>query len=174
MPIFPDKCLKPAALTTIAWSLLAQFSFYATSHQPTLSQIDWHAAFVGRQASIHHDHTNTISALMVLLNTFGGPILIFLLFPLMVVSGPTLFVKYPSLVEKPPKPDAKSKITQEILNNKAPNVIQPFHDFDLDRGCLPLIENEYMFIGTIFQTGATLVAIQGLRVCYRHNFFFKF
>lgn len=156
----------------MAWSLLAQFSFYATSHQPTLSQIDWHAAFVGRQASIQHDHTNSISAVMVLLNTFGGPILILLLYPLIIVSGPTLFAKYRSLVPKQPKPDAKSKIQQEILNNKTPNAIEPMHDFEIARGCLPLIENEYIFIGTLFQTGATLVAMQGLRVSFVF-FFFK-
>lgn len=159
-----DKCLKPVALTTVAWSLLAQYTFYATSHQPTLSQIDWHAAFVGRQASIHHDHTNNISALMVLLNTFGGQILIFLLYPLMVVSGPTLYAKYRSLVPKPPKPETKLKIPQEYINNKAPDMVEPMHDFDISRGCLSLIENEYIFIGTLFQTGAVLVAMQGLRV----------
>lgn len=167
-----DKCLKPVALTTVAWSLLAQYSFYATSHQPTLSQIDWHAAFVGRQASIHHDHTNSISALMVLLNTFGGPILIFLLYPLIIVTGPTLFAKYRSLAPQPSKPDSKSKIPSEILNNKSSNVVEPLHDFDISRGCLPLIENEYTFVGTLFQTGATLIAMQGLRV-NRMNFFFR-
>lgn len=102
---------------------------------------------------------------MVLLNTFGGPILVFLLYPLIIVSGPTLYAKYGSLVPKPPKPDAKSKIPQERLNNKAPNVIEPMHDFEITRGCLSLIESEYIFIGTLFQTGATLVAMQGLRVC---------
>lgn len=164
--IFPDKCLKPIALTTVAWSLLAQYSFYATSHQPTLSQIDWHAAFVGRQASIQHDHTNSISAVMVLLNTFGGPILIFMLYPLIIVSGPTLYAKYRSLAPKPPKSDTKSKTPQEILNNKAPHIIEPMHDFEINRGCLSLIENEYIFIGTLFQTGATLVAMQGMRVSF--------
>lgn len=154
----------------MAWSLLAQFSFYATSHQPTLSQIDWHAAFVGRQASIHHDHTNTISAIMVLLNTFGGPILIFLLYPLIVVSGPTLYTKYRSLVPKPVKVETKSKIPQELINNKPTNVIEPTHNFDITRGCLSLIENEYLFIGSLFQTGAVLVAMQGLRVCFNDNF----
>lgn len=154
----------------MAWSLLAQFSFYATSHQPTLSQIDWHAAFVGRQASIHHDHTNTMSAIMVLLNTFGGPILIFLLYPLIIVTGPTLYTKYRSLVPKPAKAETKSKIPQEILNSKPANVIEPTHNFEITRGCLPLIENEYIFIGSLFQTGANLVAMQGLRVCSAYYF----
>lgn len=150
----------------VAWSLLAQFSFYATSHQPTLSQIDWHAAFVGRQSSLHHDHTNIISAIMVLLNTFGGPILIFVLYPLIIVSSPTLYAKYESLGPKPIKTETKAKIPQEILNNKAANVIEPMHDFEIARGCLPLIENEYLFMGSLFQTGAILVAMQGLRVCF--------
>ncbi len=43
-------------------------------------------------------------------------------------------------------------------------VVEPLHDFEISRGCLPLIESEYTFIGTLFQTGATLVAMQGLRV----------
>lgn len=105
---------------------------------------------------------------MVLLNTFGGPILVFLLYPLIVVSGSTLYAKYESLVPKPPKPDAKSKVPQELSNNKASNVAEPMHDFELNRGCLSLIENEYIFVGTLFQTGATLVAMQGLRVCWKH------
>ncbi|XP_037050771.1 GPI ethanolamine phosphate transferase 3 [Bradysia coprophila] len=159
-----DKCLQPIALTTVAWSLLAQYAFYATSHQPTLSQIDWHAAFVGRQASIQHDHTNSISVVMVLLNTFGGPILIYLLYPLTMVTGPTLFAKYRSLVPQPPKTDGKSKNPQEMLSDKSKKVVQPMHDFDVNRGCIVLIENEYIFIGTLFQTGVSLVVILGLRI----------
>lgn len=157
----------------MAWSLLAQYAFYATSHQPTLSQIDWHAAFVGRQASIQHDHTNSISAVMVLLNTFGGPILIYLLYPLTMVTGPTLFAKYRSLVPQPPKPDGKSKNPPEILSHKSTKEVQPLHDFDVSRGCIALIESEYIFVGTLFQTGASLVAMLGLRVCIQ-DFPFKF
>lgn len=85
-------------IALVSWHLLAHYSFYATAHQPTLSQINWHAAFVGRTAL--YDHNNVISAILILLNTFGGHVLVFLLYPLLVIAPNAIYTIYPSLAPR--------------------------------------------------------------------------
>lgn len=90
--------MQPEVIALVSWHLLAHYSFYATAHQPTLSQINWHAAFVGRTAL--YDHNNVISAILILLNTFGGHVLIFLLYPLLVIAPNAIYTIYPSLAPR--------------------------------------------------------------------------
>lgn len=158
----------------IAWFLLAHFSFYATSHQPTLSQIDWHAAFVGRQ-STSMNHSNIISGLLVLFNTFGGPILIFISYPLLSCAGSCLYAKFPALLPQ---------LTQYVPSNGTPvpnpnpiklnsvnYVLQRAHDFELNRGDLNLFNNSHIFLSAVFKTGVQIITLQGLRVRFFSYFF---
>lgn len=172
--------MQPEFLSLTLWYLLAHYSFYVTSHQPTLSQINWHAAFVGRTAM--YDHNNIISALLVLLNTFGGPFLVFCLYPLLVIIPTALFVLYPSLV-----PRRTTKVVIQNQNGtKQWNIVkkvvdttdyksvgtanvketeQDSDELNISRGELTLYENEDIFIGSLFKTGCQLVVMQGIRVC---------
>lgn len=117
--------MQPEVLALVSWHLLAHYSFYATAHQPTLSQINWHAAFVGRTAL--YDHNNVVSAILILLNTFGGHVLVYLLYPLLVIAPNAIYTIYPSLA---PRRTAKMVIKnqngtkqREIVKiiNDAPN-----------------------------------------------------
>lgn len=90
--------MQPEAIALVSWHLLAHYSFYATAHQPTLSQINWHAAFVGRTAL--YDHNNIISAILILLNTFGGHLLIFSMYPLLVIAPNAIYSIYPGLAPR--------------------------------------------------------------------------
>lgn len=156
-----DICLQPHFVTLVAWTLLAQFSFYATSHQPTLSQIEWHAAFVGRSST--YDNSNFLSAILVLLNTFSGPILIHFMYPLLILAGPNLHSKLPSLV-------LRSAVSQDAPCDQDPIVDQQVpiakqsYNFSVVRGELVLYENDEVFIGTMFKVGCQLVIFQSMRV----------
>lgn len=166
-------------MALVAWHLLAHYSFYATAHQPTLSQINWHAAFVGRTAL--YDHNNVISAILVLLNTFGGHVLIFVLYPLLVIAPNALYTIYPSLV---PRRTAKIVIKNqngtkqreivkkiaEHLDNGAVNVTtftgldSENEHLDIPHGELALYENEDVFFSQIYKTGTQLIILQAIRV----------
>ncbi|XP_035791752.1 GPI ethanolamine phosphate transferase 3-like [Anopheles albimanus] len=102
-------CIQPSFRTILTWIILQQFGFYATAHQPTLSQIDWNAAFVGR--TFYFDNSNTLSGVLVLLNTFSVTFLLSVLFPLMVFVPFCVYTMWPSLSQKPavtPRPTAHS------------------------------------------------------------------
>lgn len=141
--------------------MLAQFSFYATSHQPTLSQIEWHAAFVGRSST--YDNSNYLSAILVLLNTFSGPILIHFMYPLLILAGPNLHSKLPSLV-------MRSAVSQDVLGEPDPIVDQRVpipkqnYNFSVVRGELVLYENDEVFIGSLFKVGCQLIIFLSMRV----------
>lgn len=114
-----ELCLQPKFITIITWYLLAQYIFYGTSHQPTIMQIDWHAAFVGRSAK--YDHSNFISAILILLNTFGGQILYYILYPLIILFPSCLYGLLPMLIP-----------TQGIKIGKIPGSIGIYNIVTLD------------------------------------------
>lgn len=172
-------CLQPEFTTLIVWCLIAHYSFFATSHQSTLSQIDWHAAFVGRTAI--YDNNNVLSATLVILSTFGGQFLIFFLFPLLVIAPTALFTIYPSLaprrtakiVIKNQNGTKQRHIVKKLLDKTDTGTVnvQKYNGFsadtddvDIPRGELTLFENEDLFIGNIFQVGTKLIILQGIRV----------
>lgn len=161
--------------------MIGHYSFYATSHQATLSQIEWHAAFVGRTAM--HDHNNTISAILILINTFGGQFLIFCLYPLLVMTPTALYTIFPSL--------APRRTTKIVIQNQngtkqreiLKKIVDRFEhssvnvtkyngldaendDMDVPRGELTLYENEDIFIGSVFKAGCQLLILQGIRVSF--------
>ena len=163
--------MQPEFLTLVTWYLLAHYTFYATSHQATLSQIDWHAAFVGRTA--YHDHNNFISAALVLLNTFGGAFLIFFLYPLVVMSPITLYSCFPSLIRKISSQSQQNGIASKLTESAAhrPVVVTRYRrmdsaneDIDVQQGELTLYENEDLFLSSIFKVGGQLLTLQGVRV----------
>lgn len=172
-------CLQPEVIALVSWHLLAHYSFYATAHQPTLSQINWHAAFVGRTAL--YDHNNIISAILIILNTFGGHFLIGVLYPLLVIAPNALYTIYPSLA---PRRTAKMVIKnqngtkqREIfkkinddLDNGTVNVTtfagldSENEHLDIPHGELALYENEDLFFGQLYKTGTQLIILQAIRV----------
>ncbi|XP_055603133.1 GPI ethanolamine phosphate transferase 3 [Uranotaenia lowii] len=91
-------CLQPTFTTLLSWIILQQYGFYATGHQPTMSQIDWSAAFIGR--TYHYDNNNIISAILVLLSTFSLTFLLSILFPLIIFTPFCLYTMWPSLAQK--------------------------------------------------------------------------
>ncbi|XP_053676806.1 GPI ethanolamine phosphate transferase 3 [Anopheles nili] len=105
------SCIQPSFPTLLTWVILQQYGFFATAHQPTLSQIDWNAAFVGR--TYHFDGSNLLSGLLVLLNTFSATFLLSVLFPLLVFVPFCVYTMWPSLAERP------------IINNVKTPVVGP-------------------------------------------------
>ncbi|XP_055626304.1 GPI ethanolamine phosphate transferase 3 [Toxorhynchites rutilus septentrionalis] len=91
-------CLQPTFGSLLFWIISSQFGFYATSHQPTMSQIDWNAAFIGR--TWRYDNNNVISAILVLLNTFSLNFLLSVLFPLILLTPFCVYTMWPSLAQK--------------------------------------------------------------------------
>lgn len=173
-----DFCLQPEFIAMVIWHLLGHYSFYATSHQPTLSQIDWHA-FVGRTAM--YDHNNYISAVLVLCNTFGGQFLIFCMYPLLVMTPTALYTIYPSLaprrttkiVIKNQNGTKQRQIVKKIVDRIEPSSVNVTKyngldaendEMDVPRGELTLYENEDIFIGSVFKAGCQLMILQGFRV----------
>lgn len=163
----------------VIWYLIGHYSFYATSHQTTLSQIDWHAAFVGRTAI--YDHNNIISAILVLCNTFGGQFLIFSMYPLLVMTPTALYTIYPSLapsrttkiVIKNQNGTMQREIVKKIVDRieystvnvtKYDGLDAENDDMDVPHGELTLYENEDIFIGSVFKVGCQLMILQGIRV----------
>lgn len=187
--LFAAFCLQPEVLALVSWHLLGHYSFYATSHQATLSQVDWHAAFVGRTAL--YDHNNVISAILILINTFGGHFLIFVLYPLLVITPNALYTLYPSLaprrtekiVIKNQNGTKQREIVKKITANidstgiKANPNTGPDNatdNLDIPHGELTLYENEKLFFSQLYKTGAQLIILQTLRVSkpvYHSNLF---
>lgn len=170
----------------VAWNLLAHYSFYATGHQATLSQIDWHAAFVGRTAM--YDHNNLLSAILVLVNTFGGHFIIFFLFPLLVTTPTSLYTIYPMLVPrrttkiviKNQDGTKQREIVKKIVDRVEDSSVtvnshsgQSLENEDIDstRGELTLYESEDVFFSNLFRTACKLLILQGIRVICPFSFF---
>lgn len=151
-----------------------------------MSQIDWHAAFVGRTAV--HDNNNIISATLVVLSTFGGQFLIFFLYPLLIIVPTAIFTIYPSLaprrttkiVIQNQNGTKQRHIVKKLLDKtdtESVNVnVHKYNEFssdiddvDIPRGELTLFENEELFIGSLFQVGSKLIILQGIRVSFELN-----
>nr|CAD7264403.1 unnamed protein product [Timema shepardi] len=73
--------------SVLSWGLLASYFFYGTGHQPTFSNIQWEAAFVGTGGIFH---THVVPALLVGLNTFCAQLVMGLTLPLLLVAPFTL------------------------------------------------------------------------------------
>ncbi|XP_049292866.1 GPI ethanolamine phosphate transferase 3 [Anopheles funestus] len=91
-------CIQPSFPTLLTWIILQQYGFFATAHQPTLSQIDWNAAFIGR--TYHFDGSHILSGLLVLLNTFSVTFLLSVLFPLLVFVPFCVYTMWPTLAQR--------------------------------------------------------------------------
>ncbi|XP_058832499.1 GPI ethanolamine phosphate transferase 3 [Topomyia yanbarensis] len=183
-----QTCLQPTFTTLLSWIILMQFGFYATSHQPTMSQIDWNAAFIGR--TWHYDNNNLISATLVLLNTFSITFLLSVVFPLIIFAPFCVYTMWPALAQKvykkttstgAPKPPGPKNVrrteggnveyrsvtvnkTDDDTGDAGPGSARKETDFDVTKGEINLYENEKLFIGTVFKTGCQLLLIQGIRI----------
>lgn len=127
-----------------------------------------------------HDHNIVISAILVLINTFGGHFLVFGLYPLLVMTPAALFTIYPSLVPqriskiiiKNNNGTKQREIVKKIFDNPksgtsdvtAQKHIDDNDDLDISHGELTLYENDDLFIGCLFKTGCQLIILQGVRV----------
>lgn len=173
--------MNPKLFTLVSWAILIQFTFYVTSHQPTLSQIDWHAAFVGR--TYYQDNSNVISGVLVLSNIFCGVIVFGLMFPMLIVAPFLVYVKYPEFKEvfrkgavQPKKKESKllgakqAKVDTPSADYKIESLSQNNEDgvvqgeFDVTRGELNLYENERCLLVTGFRVATKLLLLQGFRV----------
>ena len=168
------ECLQPQFSLVVTWFLLVNFGFYATSHQPTISQIDWNAAFVGR--SSNNDHSNIISAVLVLISTFSSNFLLLLTYPLIVLFPFMLYAIYPQLsmkvfmLDKKTKEEKTSDYRKITLNEEEADDDRDSSsktvrtDFDVTRGEINLYENEKLFISSVFKVGCQLMILQGVKV----------
>lgn len=140
-----------------------------------MSQIDWHAAFVGRTAKF--DNSNIISATLVILATFSGSILFSVLYPLLIIVPFIIFGIMPATVNRQEEKKLFNDVEYRPITVAK---VDESEDFELDvtRGELNLFENEKLFIGSAFKTGCQLFMLQGLRVSLfvlgKFNFFLKF
>lgn len=145
------ELIQPSFNSTIAWTILISFGFYATSHQPTISQIEWDAAFVGRKSNF--DHSSSFSVILVLLNTFNCNILFYSIYPLLVIVPLMLGAVFPSLSKKVNK--TKDEKTKLITLNEP--------DFDIARGEFNLLENDNYFMSSVFKVGCQFLIFQGIK-----------
>uniref|UniRef100_A0A1L8DJZ9 Putative glycosylphosphatidylinositol anchor synthesis protein n=1 Tax=Nyssomyia neivai TaxID=330878 RepID=A0A1L8DJZ9_9DIPT len=173
-----ESCLQPTFTTLLIWLLLIHYTFYTTSHQTTLSQIDWHPAFVGRTA--YHDHNNIISAFLVIITTFCGPVLFGAIFPLISLAPFFIYSAMPNLAQHhkdvvSERHTERLKTTNNVEYRKV-NISRADEvtgedeenvevlEYDITKGELNLFENEALFIGAIFKSACQLMALQGLRI----------
>ena len=166
------ECLQPRFSTVACWFLLINYGFYATSHQPTISQIDWNAAFVGRSAN--SDISHGISGLLVLLSTFNANFLLLSIYPMIILFPFMIYAIYPKLSLKVFQMDKKSKeektadyrnitLTQNDDENEESKDLTKI-DFDVTRGEINLFENEKLFIASAFKVGCQLIILQGVKI----------
>lgn len=163
------ECLQPKFSLIVTWFLLVNFGFYATSHQPTISQIDWNAAFVGRAG--HSQHSNIVSAILVLLSTFSANVLLLSVYPLLVLFPFMIYAIYPQLsmkifmVDKRSKDEKTKEYRKITLNqNDESSLDLGRTDFDVTRGEINLFENEKLFMSSSFKVGCQLLILQGVKV----------
>lgn len=164
------ECLQPHFALVVSWFLLVNFGFYATSHQPTISQIDWNSAFVGRAANT--EHSNVVSATLVLLSTFNSNFLLLSIYPLLVLFPFMIYAIFPQLsmkifsMDKKHKDEKTSDYRKITLNHAddeeatSPNRT----DFDVTRGEINLFENEKLFMSSSLKVGCQLMILQGVKV----------
>lgn len=126
-----------------------------------MSQIDWHAAFVGRTAKF--DNSNIISATLVILATFSGSILFSVLYPLLIIVPFIIFGIMPSSSVNREEKKLFNDVEYRPITVAKVDESEEF-DLDVTRGELNLFENETLFIGSAFKTGCQLFMLQGLRV----------
>lgn len=159
-------CLKPQFSLVVAWFVLLNYGFYATSHQPTISQIDWSAAFVGRGANF--DHSSLISGLLVLLSTFSTHLLFHIVYPIIVLFPFMIYALYPKLsinlrsLDKKGKEERPVEYTKITLNG-SDDKDRSHADFNTARGEVFLYENESIFISSVFRVGCQLLILQGVK-----------
>lgn len=139
------ECLQPHFSLIVTWFLLVNFGFYATSHQPTISQIDWSPAFVGRTANF--DNSNVISAILVLLSTFSSYFLLLTVYPLLVIFPFMLYAIYPKL---------SMKVAPTNADDAETNI-------DMSSGEINLFEHEKLFMASAFKVGCQLIILQGFK-----------
>lgn len=144
--------MQPNFHTIVSWLILTSFGFYATSHQPTISQIEWDAAFVGRKSNF--EHSSPISVILVLLNTFSCNILFFTIYPLLIIVPFMLGAVFPSLYKKVSKTKENEK--SKVITLNEPN-------FEVARGEINLLENDGYFMSSVFKVGCQLAIFQGIK-----------
>ncbi|XP_055687735.1 GPI ethanolamine phosphate transferase 3 [Lutzomyia longipalpis] len=173
-----ESCLQPSFATLVVWLLLTHLTFYTTSHQTTLSQIDWHPAFVGRTA--YHDHNNILSAFLVIITTFCGSVLFGVIFPLITLAPFFIYSAIPNLAthhrDVAPNRRVERVKTSGNVEYRKVNISRVDEtsgeeqeqvtelEYDITKGELNLYENEALFIGSIFKSACQLMALQGLRI----------
>lgn len=169
---FLETCIQPTFTAVVAWFLLAHFCFFATSHQTTLSQIDWRAAFVGRATYI--GQSNYISGILIILNTFCGHVLFLCMYGLLATETFSVFALFPNLIKTNYNPEqrkwessgfarppsASSSLNERSLNDISNECV----GFDMTRGELVLYEHEATFIGTAFKLATQFYMLQGIKV----------
>lgn len=155
------ECLQPRFSLIITWYLLYSYGFYCTSHQPTISQIDWNAAFVGRTAN--YDHSNFISALLVLTSTFNANVILLVLYPLMVLFPFMLYAIYPQLCSSSGKNKNSSEYKRVTLNTENEDDEKASSVANVTRGEINLFEHEKLFMSSVFKVGCQLIILQGTK-----------
>lgn len=157
-----ESSVQPKLAAIVGWFLLSHFCFFATSHQTTLSQIDWRAAFVGRTSN--YDNSNVLSGFLVIINTFSGQILFMVLYGLLSSSMFSIFALFPDLSKSKPMKDS-SNIRKTTLNKVLINTSQERDlPFDITRGELVIYEYESVFLGSAFKLAVQFMILHGLRV----------
>lgn len=157
-----QECLQPQFLLIVTWLLLVNYGFYATSHQPTISQIDWNPAFVGRAGSF--GDSNILSAILIVTSTFGTNLLLLIAYPLLVIFPFTVFGIFPRLsVKNFSKGKDKNSDYRKITLNET-NDDDGSLNFDVSRGEINLCEKDKLFIASVFQVGSKLMILLGLKV----------
>lgn len=159
-----EDVLQPQFTTIVSWFVLMSFGFYATSHQPTISQIDWNAAFVGRTANF--DNSNVISAALVILSTFCSNFLLLSVYPLIILFPFMMYAVYPNLsmkVFQKDRPKQEATDYRTITVQQTENSLEKI-DFDVTRGEINLFENERLFVASVFKVGCQFIILQGLKI----------
>ncbi|KAM7341838.1 phosphatidylinositol glycan anchor biosynthesis class O isoform 1-T4 [Cochliomyia hominivorax] len=167
-----ETCVYPTFTAVVAWFLLAHFCFFATSHQTTLSQIDWRAAFVGRTTNVGNSHF--ISGILVILNTFCGNVLFLCLYGLLITGTFSVFALFPNLIKtncnreqrktENPSLARNSHIFASIKDHSLSDISNECVGFDMTRGELILFEHETTFIGSAFKLAVQFYILQGIKV----------
>lgn len=165
-----ESCFQPTAFMLLGWFLLAHYIFYATGHQATLSQINWHAAFVGRSAK--YDHNVIISGILVICNTFGGVIIFGILYPIIQVLVFSINGRYQGLVLK--REARLVDVVRKVGNVKYTSVRIAAGDttdpsgersYKIDQsGEMICLINEHLFLGSAFKVACQFLFLQGLKV----------
>lgn len=151
-----ESCVQPRFAAVVGWFLLAHFCFFATSHQTTLSQIDWRAAFVGRSSALGQSHL--VSGILVILNTFCGQIFFYSMYSLLSTETFSLFALFPNLIRSRSNNKADASTALNDLSTEAVG-------FDMTRGELALYEYEDVFLGAGFKLATQFLMLQSLKVC---------